>query len=79
MEFCGYSIPHPSEAKMNVRIQTYGLFAQAHGKESDELTDAETDGTTALEALERGLDDLIGLCDVVVDKFTIARADFSQA
>jgi DNA-directed RNA polymerase I and III subunit RPAC2 len=24
VEFCGYSIPHPSEAKMNLRIQTYG-------------------------------------------------------
>lgn len=24
VEFCGYSIPHPSEALMNVRIQTYG-------------------------------------------------------
>lgn len=24
VEFCGYSIPHPSEAKMNVRIQSYG-------------------------------------------------------
>lgn len=24
VEFCGYSIPHPSENKMNVRIQTYG-------------------------------------------------------
>ncbi|KAL4941428.1 DNA-directed RNA polymerase [Aspergillus oleicola] len=24
VEFCGYTIPHPSEAKMNVRIQTYG-------------------------------------------------------
>ncbi|KAL4872024.1 hypothetical protein BDV12DRAFT_162886 [Aspergillus spectabilis] len=23
VEFCGYTIPHPSEAKMNVRIQTY--------------------------------------------------------
>ena len=26
VEFCGYSIPHPSEAKMNLRIQTYGRF-----------------------------------------------------
>jgi DNA-directed RNA polymerase I and III subunit RPAC2 len=26
VEFCGYSIPHPSEAKMNLRIQTYGKF-----------------------------------------------------
>ncbi|KAK6077821.1 hypothetical protein SCUP234_00982 [Seiridium cupressi] len=23
VEFCAYSIPHPSEAKMNIRIQTY--------------------------------------------------------
>ncbi|KAL1953107.1 hypothetical protein VTO42DRAFT_3587 [Malbranchea cinnamomea] len=23
VEFCGYTIPHPSEAKMNLRIQTY--------------------------------------------------------
>ncbi|EEA18941.1 DNA-directed RNA polymerase I and III 14 KDA polypeptide [Talaromyces marneffei ATCC 18224] len=25
VEFCGYTIPHPSEAKMNLRIQTYGI------------------------------------------------------
>ena len=25
VELCGYSIPHPSEAKMNLRIQTYGM------------------------------------------------------
>ena len=32
VEFCGYSIPHPSEPKMNVRIQTYGmLLLDAHG------------------------------------------------
>jgi len=24
VEFCGYSIPHPSEELMNIRIQTYG-------------------------------------------------------
>ncbi|KAI9797522.1 MAG: RNA polymerase subunit AC19 [Piccolia ochrophora] len=54
VEFCGYSIPHPSEAKMNVRIQTY-------------------DGTTAIDALEKGLSDLMGLCDVVVEKFNTAR------
>ena len=26
VEFCAYSIPHPSEDKMNVRIQTYGML-----------------------------------------------------
>ncbi|KNG52596.1 cell cycle control protein cwf14 [Stemphylium lycopersici] len=48
VEFCGYSIPHPSEAKMNLRIQTY----------------------------EKGLEDLMAMCDVVEKKFTIARDDF---
>ncbi|KAL2886642.1 DNA-directed RNA polymerases I and III subunit RPAC2 [Ceratocystis lukuohia] len=27
VEFCAYAIPHPSEAKMNIRIQTYDGFA----------------------------------------------------
>lgn len=26
VEFCGYTIPHPSETKMNIRIQTWGEF-----------------------------------------------------
>ncbi|ODQ79004.1 hypothetical protein BABINDRAFT_38031 [Babjeviella inositovora NRRL Y-12698] len=26
VEFCGYSIPHPSETKLNLRIQTYGAI-----------------------------------------------------
>ena len=28
VEFCGYTIPHPSEPKMNIRIQTYGNIAR---------------------------------------------------
>lgn len=30
VDFCGYSIPHPSEAKMNVRIQTTGKNICVH-------------------------------------------------
>lgn len=51
VEFCGYSIPHPSENLLNLRIQTYG-------------------GCTAVDALQKGLADLMDLCDVVEDKFT---------
>ncbi|CAP86508.1 hypothetical protein N7519_008478 [Penicillium mononematosum] len=58
VEFCGYTIPHPSDPKMNVRIQT-------------------NDTTTALEALEKGFDDLMDLCDVVTEKFTAARDQFN--
>ncbi|XP_022236449.1 DNA-directed RNA polymerases I and III subunit RPAC2-like, partial [Limulus polyphemus] len=24
VKFCGYAVPHPSENKINLRIQTYG-------------------------------------------------------
>ncbi|KAL5360899.1 DNA-directed RNA polymerase [Aspergillus floccosus] len=58
VEFCGYTIPHPSETKMNLRIQTY-------------------DTTNAVEALEKGLDSLMDLCDVVTEKFTDARDAFN--
>ncbi|OBA18792.1 uncharacterized protein OGAPODRAFT_15413, partial [Ogataea polymorpha] len=50
VEFCGYSIPHPAESKMNIRIQTYG-------------------GMSAVEALHKGLDDLVDLCSHVEDVF----------
>ncbi|KAJ5545434.1 hypothetical protein N7461_007738 [Penicillium sp. DV-2018c] len=58
VEFCGYTIPHPSDPKMHVRIQT-------------------DDTTTALEALEKGFNDLMDLCDVVTEKFTAARDQFN--
>ncbi|KAJ5092332.1 hypothetical protein NUU61_007202 [Penicillium alfredii] len=59
VEFCGYTIPHPSDAKMHFRIQT-------------------TDSTTATEALEKGFNDLMDLCDVVTEKFTAARDQFND-
>ncbi|EPY50729.1 DNA-directed RNA polymerase I and III subunit Rpc19 [Schizosaccharomyces cryophilus OY26] len=60
VEFCGYSIPHPSEAKMNLRIQTIP-------------------STTAIEALKKGLDDLMDLCDVVTDSFNKELQDSNQS
>ncbi|TPX09003.1 uncharacterized protein E0L32_009582 [Thyridium curvatum] len=59
VEFCAYAIPHPSEPKMNVRIQTY-------------------EGTTAIQALEKGLRDLQDLCDVVADKYAVSREEFTN-
>ncbi|KAI1108195.1 DNA-directed RNA polymerase [Nemania sp. NC0429] len=57
VEFCAYAIPHPSEEKMNLRIQTY-------------------DTTTATAALEKGLQDLEDLCDVVSEEFWTQREAF---
>lgn len=41
VEFCGYSIPHPSENKLNLRIQTYGgmTAVEALHKGLDDLSD----------------------------------------
>ncbi|KAK0251532.1 RNA polymerase subunit AC19 [Friedmanniomyces endolithicus] len=60
VEFCGYSIPHPSEPVMNLRIQTW-------------------DDVSVFEVLRKGLNDLEDLCDVVEDKFTVARDEFNTA
>ena len=81
VEFCGYSIPHPSEAKMNVRIQTYGMTPlDFHGsglvtfiRNADNKVQ---EGTTVYDALEKGFDDLADLCDVVEERFTKARDEF---
>lgn len=35
------------------------------------------DTTTALEALEKGFNDLMDLCDVVTEKFTASRDQFN--
>jgi len=44
VEFCGYTIPHPSEAKMNIRIQTWEdsrtTAFEALSKGLDDLMDA---------------------------------------
>ncbi|KIW17321.1 hypothetical protein PV08_04513 [Exophiala spinifera] len=59
VEFCGYTIPHPSETKMNIRIQTW-----------------EDTRTTAVDALRKGLVDMMDACDVISEKFTQARDEF---
>ena len=85
VEFCGYTIPHPSETKMNLRIQTYGMFdcplswiaVLLFALNKADLWNADT--TNAVEALEKGLDSLMDLCDVVTDKFTASRDAFNAS
>ncbi|KAH0373265.1 hypothetical protein KCU65_g630, partial [Aureobasidium melanogenum] len=77
VEFCGYSIPHPSEAKMNLRIQTWGIDRFDH--DEMQITDYSTDEVNVYDVLEKGLNDLMDLCDVVVDKFTVSRDAFNAS
>ncbi|CAD0087242.1 unnamed protein product, partial [Aureobasidium vineae] len=77
VEFCGYSIPHPSEAKMNLRIQTWGKDRPGYG--DMQFADQYTDEVNVYDVLEKGLNDLMNLCDVVVDKFTVSRDAFNAS
>ena len=61
---------------MNIRIQTYGTCNTilADFTASDRF---HADSTTAYDALEKGFDELMGLCDAVLDKFMVARDGFN--
>ena len=58
--FCGYTIPHPSEIKVNFKIQT-------------------NNNVTALEVLEKGLNDLNQVCAHVMDTFKQAVVEYENA
>lgn len=55
---------------MNLRIQTYGMLGRV-----GRLWRVGDDGKTAVDALEKGLDDLMALCDVVENKFQVAMEE----
>lgn len=68
---------------MHVRIQTNGKPSLGPHPPDSPLkfhTNPFTlsDTTTALEALEKGFNDLMDLCDVVTEKFTAARDQFKE-
>ncbi|KAI9146019.1 DNA-directed RNA polymerases I and III 14 kDa polypeptide [Paraphysoderma sedebokerense] len=59
VEYCGYSLPHPSENKIHLRIQTFGDIS-------------------AVEALNRGLDDLTEMCQHILQTFAeeVKKGDY---
>lgn len=62
---------------MHVRIQTNGMWGSGMLAFGLHLL-IGLDSTTALEALEKGFNDLMDLCDVVTEKFTAARDQFNE-
>jgi hypothetical protein len=59
---------------MNLRIQTYGRrYTSNH---PNHAANKQPDGVSVYSVLEKGLEDLMNMCDVVEQKFTIARDDF---
>jgi DNA-directed RNA polymerase I and III subunit RPAC2 len=82
VELCGYSIPHPSENHLNIRIQIYRtpLFPPYTPPSYTKLNiPAEyEDETRPVDALLKGLDDLSDLCDIVKEKFVAACDEFGK-
>lgn len=63
VDFCGYSVPHPVEAKMHLRVQTSGtLFSQPFWFL----------GESATKALVKGLHTFEHICDVIEDRYNKA-------
>ena len=60
VEFCAYSVPHPSEPIMNVRIQCYN--------------DGSVNDTK--KVLNHGLKRISKICDVLSEKFQKNLEDF---
>ncbi|KAJ3047410.1 RNA polymerase subunit AC19 [Rhizophlyctis rosea] len=76
--FCGYALPHPSEYKINLRIQTDGMFILVSGFLNTRATSSDdyvSGSMTAVEALHKGLDDLMALCDHVTETFDAKLAE----
>lgn len=61
---------------MNLRIQTYGnIQLQLLLRKETQLM-FYTDGVSVYAVLEKGLEDLMAMCDVVEEKFKLSRDDF---
>uniref|UniRef100_A0A2K6NRQ7 DNA-directed RNA polymerases I and III subunit RPAC2 n=1 Tax=Rhinopithecus roxellana TaxID=61622 RepID=A0A2K6NRQ7_RHIRO len=59
VEFCGYTTTHPSESKINLRIQTRGTLP-------------------GVEPFQRGLNELMNVCQHVLDKFEASIKDYKD-
>mmetsp|Transcript_15272 Transcript_15272/g.22382 ORF Transcript_15272/g.22382 Transcript_15272/m.22382 type:complete len:161 (+) Transcript_15272:69-551(+) len=63
--FAGYSVPHPSEPVVHIRVQT----AKVHGDDSKEDDDDdENSRPRAVDALKEACETLIAQCTVIIDQ-----------
>jgi hypothetical protein len=63
---------------MNLRIQTWGKNASIQ-EHAGWIANQHADEVNVYDVLEKGLNDLMDLCDVVVDKFTVSRDAFNAS
>jgi DNA-directed RNA polymerase I and III subunit RPAC2 len=56
VDFCGYTIPHPSESKINFRIQS-------------KINEEDSKILPAIDIFRQGLVDLKRMCSIVLEKY----------
>ncbi|KAI0739123.1 RBP11-like subunits of RNA polymerase [Daedaleopsis nitida] len=69
VEFCGYSVPHPSEPHINMRIQMFGTLTQ-HFYSTLTVSSSDADGLSSLTALLDALKNLDDLCVTIDEAYT---------
>lgn len=88
---CGYSIPHPSEAKVNIRVQTTGTYNYNYNPFPENMhlspsfnhehylhSYSTIAGDPAKEVLKDSCQDLMMICQHVRSTFEQAVADFKN-
>ena len=76
VSFAGYSVPHPSEPVVHIRVQTARTSKRRskvddnihNGDDNDDDDDDDADRVSATEALKEACETLIAQCDLVLDK-----------
>ena len=68
VEFCGYSMPHPSEAKMHLRIQCSSMQRQVTFLDS-----------SAISILRKGLFDVQRMCETTLSKFQSELLEYKSS
>jgi hypothetical protein len=61
---------------MNLRIQTYGKLGVPIRNVIEDTLLTLIDNVSVYQVLDKGLEDLMSMCDVVTDKFTASREEF---
>ncbi|XP_037028653.1 probable DNA-directed RNA polymerases I and III subunit RPAC2 [Bradysia coprophila] len=69
VEFCGYTVPHPAEPTMHLRIQV---------SKNSRAADDPSQSVKAIDVLVRGLKDLVAVCDHTELKFNDAIQLFDK-
>ena len=73
VDFAGYSVPHPSEPVVQIRVQTAGRVRRRDGRilgvDDDDNDDENVDTRLpATEVLKDACETLIAQCDIVLDQ-----------